>query len=424
MYRQPKWCRWVLSLALLGLVTVAVRAAEPPSPLTLEGAVAEAVLHCPQLAAARASVDRTRAEWASARSRSGLKLELNPVWTDARSFDLDARLSQALFEPSVGPVARVAGVALTMAQADLAERRLDTEARARGAWYKLASAELAVAARRRSVELAETVRAAAQKANAAGERPAVDVLRAEVELAAAQQDQADAEAASAQARAGLNAAMWRDPAAPLTIAPGLAYARATPDSAVLRRLAELRPSLRGATLAIEQRRWQIAAVRAQRRPDVALEGFRNDRQNGVQFVISLPLLDWGRISADDQAAQAAVREAEAALLDTRAALLLTVEQARLALEAALQARARYATEVTARAERLTQLAERGYRQGATSILELLDAQRTLAAVRQTALDRDLAVVLAATDLERAIGAPLSSASPSGVSLRLAPIGQP
>src|SRR5207253_1760491 len=84
----------------------------------------------------------------------------------------------------------------------------------------------------------------------------------------------------------------------------------------------------------------------------------------------------GRIRADAQDKQAALREQQATLDETQSTALLEVDTTFRTLTQTAQAVESFRTGRLDRAKELLAMAQTGYQQGANSYLELLDAQRT------------------------------------------------
>jgi outer membrane protein, heavy metal efflux system len=72
--------------------------------------------------------------------------------------------------------------------------------------------------------------------------------------------------------------------------------------------------------------------------------------------------------------------------------------------------ARYRGGTLSRADRALQAAEKAYREGAASLLALLEAERTYIALRQDYLDTLYELRVARLELERSAGLPPSSKS--------------
>src|SRR5690606_13361923 len=148
---------------------------------------------------------------------------------------------------------------------------------------------------------------------------------------------------------------------------------------------------------------------ARRLPDVTLSaGYRHFTASGDgAFVggvsVPLPLFDRNRgaVAAARVRLLAADDERDAALVDARAVLA----EAHGALAAAYAEATTLRAEALPRAEDVAARIEEGYREGKFALLDVLDAQRTLAAVRARYADALAAYHAAAAAVDRLTASP-------------------
>ena len=123
-------------------------------------------------------------------------------------------------------------------------------------------------------------------------------------------------------------------------------------------------------------------------------------------MLTFPLLDYGSIQAATRAARAALDEQSAVLDETRRKVRLDVETACILLEQARSAVRSFEDGRLDRARELLEMLRVGYGRGASSYLELLDAQRTWH-VEQTDYVRAITAYNAVlATLRRAVGGAL------------------
>jgi len=392
------------SLLLTILATAAGAQDDTPLVFTPTAVILGAVAGNPRLQAAEQAVAQSRGVARAAGALPGAQITASPIYTDVRQLDVDAEISQTILEPTRRPATRAAQAGTQLALLELESLRLEIMADARYGYVRLQAAERTAAAQAADVALLEALRDAAARARDAGERPGADVLRAELELSRASQSQAASQAAVELARARLNALLGRPAEAPLVLAATTATPTDVPVPAeLLARLGEL-PRLRQAAMVVERQRREIDLARSQRGPTLEVAGFREDEEHGVRLSLSLPLFDHGRIRGEVEAAEAAVQEAEHEREVVRRDVTSAVEQAHLALVAAVALHQSYSDEILARAARLAELAQVGYGIGETSMLEVLDARRQLVQARLEAVEVELAVDEAWVDLASSVGA--------------------
>lgn len=180
-------------------------------------------------------------------------------------------------------------------------------------------------------------------------------------------------------------------------------------------LLERRPDLKAASKQLEAAGADIVAARAALYPSATLNLSGNLTGGGVSSLVSAPtavanmglsltqsLFDGGRRSAQVEVAQA--RRVE--LVETyRKAILTGFSDVETALAAARNAeKQRVLQEEAVRlARELFRLAETRYREGATDLLTLLDAQRSLLSAQDQLTQVRLSELLAAISLYRALG---------------------
>ncbi|MBL8600815.1 MAG: TolC family protein [Myxococcales bacterium] len=259
-----------------------------------------------------------------------------------------------------------------------------------------------------------------------GARPPIERIRAEVNLDAARLDLVSTEAREETDRATLAAAIGLDPVVTVDVAPLPEDAFAVDDDPA--RAAQLalaaRPEFAAARARLEQAQAQRDASQAQRRPTLAataqagasytevvtgrgLGGLSENASAGLS--LSWPVFD-ATARANIQVAERNVATAQATLdaqsLQVRAA----------AVQAALATRSSRAA--LAQAERLATLAaanleqaEGRYRNGAGTLLEMVDAQAADQSARVSVVRARLSFALARLQLVSAVGGLERMASP-------------
>lgn len=246
----------------------------------------------------------------------------------------------------------------------------------------------------------------------------LDVIKARVTLAQADNDLIRSTRAIANARAGLNRLLGRPLGAPIEAADSLGDVRPLPELDVLLAVAhESRPELRGLA---GQRRGAASATSLALSywlPDVSLSVSKNFAQGadatyttGVGF--SIPLFFWNHVRGE--VAESRRREAEltAAYRDIEAQVDLDVRISYAAAATALLQVAQVRDQVLPAALEAYRIASVSYGLGGASALDVLDARRALLDGRSAYADALGAASSARADLERAVGAPLDT-TPGG-----------
>jgi cobalt-zinc-cadmium efflux system outer membrane protein len=306
------------------------------------------------------------------------------------------------------------------------------------------------------VAVAEQFRAAAARKAELGDVPPVQAQRAELELLRVQNELTNARAERLVRRAVLNQLIGQAPETPLRVAlplsPAFASAFAAGDTlsdrfanssvasntpsaapetapsvpsssqvgseaisnqifsqrgALLSSLIN-RPDIVGAEATLEARRAQVEAIGKQRLPQVELQARRTavfgSGEIGLRAVITAPIFDFGSIKNEKRAAQAEVRAQEAQITLLRSQAADQVEQALIRLDQQRATVERYRTGIVPQTLDLLRKTQIGYAAGASTYLEVLEAQRTLRAVQAEYLQALVGVRTSEAQLESALGA--------------------
>ncbi|MBV8284704.1 MAG: TolC family protein [Candidatus Eremiobacteraeota bacterium] len=238
-----------------------------------------------------------------------------------------------------------------------------------------------------------------------GEAPQIDVVRADVSLAQAraalvraQADRADAVDALASATAVTAASLSATGGALPAFPPVLDEARAT------QRALAMRPELASLLASVDARRANVASARDSGIPSASVDaGYATGTDTGigvhgaaVSAHVDIPIAPG--TNARVTSAQADVDIASAQLIDERRTILLEVTSA-VRDERALESALRGADSARDEAARALAAVETGYREGASSSLDVEEARRTYAQAENDALAAQYALAQARSTLE-------------------------
>ena len=401
--------------ASFSLVTPGAR----PLLLTADGAV---------MLAARQNLGVLSALREAAAARSGVRSASAlspPIFTVGPALQMGGTTDGFLFQQPLelnGTRSARAGVAraqlrLTQAQALVQLQALVYTTRLN--FYTLAQAQERLRLAQDLRKIAEQFDALARTQVALGARPGIERRQTAIEVARARVQEAQAFGQEQGARAALNAFLGRAALDPIETrmetqvetrmgADG-AGQQTPPLDVVLAQRQAL--AVRGEVAAAEATRdipqAQLRLNRAQGRPDIA-PSFRISQitptymDAGLGVVITIPL-DYGtrreQIRQQEQTAQAdAVR-----VVGTQAQVRSEVVQAAARLGAAQEALRGYDGGLLAEARAVLDDAQLGFRAGATTVIAVLEAQRTYRAVLSERLDALTQAALAQAELDRAAG---------------------
>ncbi len=368
-----------------------------PAPVTIsiDGLVETVLQHNPALQAARRSIDVASAGVISAGAYPNPRLELNtgrnatPTPTAAAGNVSGVGISQTIENPALRS-ARV-NTALYAEQASMqsfsqTRNALVGEVRLRAYEYLLRREEAAAAAE--ALKLLEQTRERIQVRVTTGETGKLDLIRADAEIVNARQREETARLQIAQAAITLNrlAAGKLPPSWQLDAV--LAEEHELPSLDTLKQLAvRENPEVRVLEAELQRNQSRFEEARASLLPglDLRLSQLREPdvRQDIVGMSIQIPLFDQRR---GPRAEAIAERERTLVRLEGRRAELIqqldlawrSVEIARVRVQALSEGAVRSS-------EAALRVAEAAYRFGERGILEVLDAQRVLRAVRQDLL---------------------------------------
>lgn len=406
---------WIRSIAgfVLGAWGWTTAAAQEPEGLTVGQAVRIARERAPLAVTAQA-----RRMVAQGRARSDGAFP-NPV-VEWRRENLRSVLQPDIFGTVQLPVdltgrrlaLRAAGTALVArgrADSSVAARALDTEV-IRAYWRATLGAELLAVAREER-EAREQVAEFDARRFREGAVAEVAAIRTRLEADRARMAEATARADAARARGEL-ARLMGVPADSLPALARLAPVTALPDlpdapTALARALAQ-RDDLEA---------YRQAAVEAEHRASAERRGVVGDLQfvtgykqtaglntGVVGVLVPLPLFSRNEGMRERTHGEALVARAE--LRDAELRVQGEVAAALQAIAALREAQAAGAAGIDARAAEVAQIAEGAYREGAISLMELVEAQRARAESRATALRWTVELHLAVLEFNRALGAPV------------------
>lgn len=323
----------------------------------------------------------------------------NPEWNYS--------ISQAVPWPGVRSAReRAAELAGRVAMSGEESARWDLELQARSAFLRLQYARSARDLARRGDEAAKAVLELTTRRADVGEAREADRNRAQGERLRAELAvrNAEIEARAAEDALRLLAVEPLAESIQLAVAPPQAVVPAEIEERRLG-LARSSPYLRAALAGIDREMGLAALARAARGPDLDLSWLQSSeidkRSWSLSVGVRLPLWNGGR--PEVARAEAAVSLARAGLERLRLEVSLAFEQAVQEAEAAEGALRLLETGIVPSARRTFELVRLSYEAGETSLLDLLDAQRTLRAAEIEELSAGLALVRAWTEVDRISG---------------------
>jgi cobalt-zinc-cadmium efflux system outer membrane protein len=249
----------------------------------------------------------------------------------------------------------------------------------------------------------------------AGSVPRLDVIKAQVDLAQADNDLIGNRRDLANADAALNRVLGRPlgssiaPSDSLTVPDGLPGLDAVEEIAL-----RVRPELRAVEAQQRGAHSNSALVREQAfLPDVTVGAGRDEAVPSgfvltLGFSLPIPLMFWQHTHGEFAETYHRERELAASYRDVRAAVAQDVRTSWATADAALRQVVFLRDQLLPAAREAYRISSVSYALGGLSALEVLDARRTLLSAQSQYADALAAANSSRSDLERAAGAPLST----------------
>lgn len=363
---------------LLLLLPMAVAA---PSPALTLPQILTAVLHShPLIRAAQARIDVAQGVEAQAGALPSPELG----YTRSKVTN-EGQVSELIEFPGKRKLrTEAARLGIAQARSQLQQVRTALAFEVRRAFYARLLADQQVAAARHTLTAVNQIVSAAQKRFQAGDVAHLQVIQAQVEQARAQQTLRAAVGQQTVATLGLDVLLGRPVNAPLQVVGALASVPVLPDFAgLLQQALHQQPAVIVAQEETQRQNTLLQLARRQKFPDVRL-GFSYGTEEqiqtpGIQATVAIPLPGryHGEVKAALGAKLAALAEAESARYQVTSQLASAWQQW---LTAQAQVHT-YQNGLLQESATALQAAQESYHEGESSILSVLDAERTDLLVR-------------------------------------------
>lgn len=387
-------------------------------PLTLRGAIDEALAKNPTLIALRKRFEAAQQRPAQERFLMPPTFEaqiwqwpvtaINPLDTNMYMFtiqqDVPGRGKRALRTALAEKDAEVAS-------ADIPVRARDVVKEVARAYADLALARKAIEIHLQSVALLRQFADASTIKYAAGRSSQQDVLKSVVEISKLHEDLIMHDETAASAAARLNTLLDRDPQTPIGPVDQPRDAIALPSSEALQQMAiEHQPELRAAGVVVERAEAALAVAKADGKPDFMVGGgyMLMPREAGAWTAsvgVTWPNAPWsrGRVAAATASASAEVDAAKARTRALEREVRLAVHDAYVRVQAANDRVALLQSTVVPQSQQALEVSRVAYQTDRVDFLSVIDNQRELLDAQlnyyRALGDRELALA----DLARAVG---------------------
>jgi cobalt-zinc-cadmium efflux system outer membrane protein len=413
------------AIALLCSASVALAQTPEALRLSRQQAIDDALARNPALAAARAQVEEARAsvvvsaafaDATFAADVAGQTQVLNPRSGNAS----DQGVGVTVPFPGKTMLRRaVATAGLRAAEFNLTQLRQQVASQAAQAYDAILVATRHREDLEQSRQLASDFVQKTQARFLGGTVARVDVVKAETDLAQAENDLIGNDRAIATARASLNRILGRPGGSPLETTDTLDVPGPIAAIETLEKSAEAsRPEIASLAAQLEGAKTATRLARQFWAPDVnvtlsrnVVEGTPTTFTTGVGF--GVPIFFWQHQRGEVAAALHREEELTANLADIRSQVSLDVATAYASASAALRQAAFIRDHLLPEAREVYRVASISYGLGGSSALDLLDAKRTLLAAESQYVDALGAANDALAALQLATGALLPAPQPGG-----------
>lgn len=310
----------------------------------------------------------------------------------------------------------IAAEAAARAKAEIAARGLT--ATVVQDYYGLLAAQRKSANSEQSLKEARQFLEITRKLEAGGEAAHSDAVKAEIQLAQRERDAQDAQLAVERNRIGFGVLLFTDYTQELSVEDNLATAPPVPARAEVEAMAgRNNPDVRAAQATVRQEQFDVASARAAYLPTLSFDYFfgidanqyaiwnrRNERNLGsmAQGTLTIPIWNWGATRSKVRQGELRLRQARMDLSLAQRQLLANLNTYYLEAQAASAQldSLRRSADLSAESLRLTLLR---YEAGEVTVLEVVDAQSTLAQARNAYADGLVRNRVALADLQTLTG---------------------
>lgn len=399
----------IVTFLLLCLMPGVALAQQAATPFTVGDAVALAIKQNPRLSAAARDVGAAQLGVRSARALTNPEMVFAPAITSGGSEEEFIFRQPLELNGTRAARTGVASAQLRQTQAEAIVSLRDLVFDTKSAYYETARAQELRSQAQDLLKIAEEFDRGTRRQVEVGTRPGIEQTQTGIEVARARQQVTLAESRVATAVAALNTLLGRAPAEPIGLLPPLTFTPETADhNAALQQALAARTEIAAGEAARDAFHQEARLARAEGRPDLAPQ-FRASSitrgfESGIGISVALPLFDYGSRRSRIRQAEESARAQEDRITASRNQVRQEVESALAHLHASESVVKDYQQGVLDQARRLVDSSRVGVQTGATSVLAVLEAQRTFRSVLTEYTNALVDHAIARAELERAVGA--------------------
>lgn len=304
---------------------------------------------------------------------------------------------------------RVADAGLATANAGMSEIRLNLTTQVKVAFYDLLLAQQDAALAQQNLEIVEGVGKIVKARVKSGEAPQFELIKAEVEILKAKQLLVRAENVVRVNRVVVDT-LTGGGLGPSYVVQGdfSNMSRELRIDRLMSRMAQEHPTIQRLLQSVQQSDWRIEFERQSRVPNVTFNGsyWREIGREAVQGGLSIPVPVWYRRQGEIAASLGTKRREEAELLRARNELARGVHQHYQDARTTAELIDVFDRGLLKQAQEALRLAQFSFQQGASSLLEVFDAQRVQRQIQMDYAQARYELSVSLARLERAVGGAL------------------
>ncbi len=416
----------LLALLLGPVVSLPVMAVEPPAHrYNLDSIIEQALARNPSVSLAEGHIDYSRGQQVAAGAYPNPTVTGNTGYGEVRDAgranireslaresltEYNMTVGQPLEWPSMRAARRQAAEAgVATANAGLLEARLHLIAQVKVAFSDLLLAQQDAGLARQNFETVEGVARIVKARVKSGEAPQFESIKAEVEVLKARQDLARAENVVRINRVALDTLTGGALGVSYTVeGEFVGMPLDLQIDALMTRMMERHPTIQRLLQSVQQSDWKIEFERQSRLPSVTVNGsyWREIGREAWQGGLSVPIPTWYRRQGEIASALGTKRREEAELLRARNELARAVYQHYLDARTTAELIDVFNKGLLKQAQEALRLAQFSFQQGASSLLEVLDAQRVQRQILMDYVQARYQLSVSLAQLERAVGGTL------------------
>lgn len=354
--------------------------------LTLEAILALAEQRNPSLAASRAGVAASEGEALTARAYPNPTTTVTGGRGETRGTSPETARNEyqaTVVQPLEWPFKRESRI--LAAQARIETARLDADsfrlflrAEVKEAFYRVLLTHRRVDLAAQNLETVKDLKRSVEVRVKTGEAAAFELVKADVELLKAQKEVDRARSQVELAGTSLNALLGNALPRTFRLSGEFSPIKTWPAlDSLIEKVVEIHPTVARQRQEVERWQHQLSFEQQARVPDVGIGGLYNREVDKESFgaILSVPLPLWDRRRGQIATAMAEGRRAEAELARFRTELTKAITGEYRNYQIAVDQLKVFEAGLLKQAEEALRIAQISYRQGASDLLNLLDAQR-------------------------------------------------